>query len=224
MQKRLNATPFVKSTEYISKEQALEYLIDELGDDPKEFLGYNPLYGSIEVYLKSEYANNDSIAIIEKQIRGQSNIREVMYRKDLIEIVNDNIQQVGLVLAILASILMAISFALISNTIRLSVYAKRFLINTMKLVGATYGFIRRPFIINNIYNGIIAALLALCMLYGLTYYLTIEIDNLVSVLNTEDLVMVGVVVMALGIIISGISAYFAVNKYLRMKSDKLYYA
>ncbi len=222
-QKRLDTAPFVKSTEFISKEQALKYLIDELGDDPKEFLGYNPLYASIEVYLKSEYANSDSIALIEKHIRTQTNVREVIYRRDLIDLVNENINKVGMILAALAAVLMLISFALISNTIRLSIYSKRFLINTMKLVGATPSFIRKPFVRANIVNGVVAALVAICMLFGLIYYLTLQIDNFVSIITTEDLIVVVCIVLILGIIISAISAHFAVNKYLRMKTDKLYY-
>lgn len=223
LEKRMKRYPFVKSMEYISKDKALEFLIEELGDDPKEFLGYNPLYASMEVYLKSDYANRDSIAKIEKLVKAQSGIRDVSFRKDLIDLVNDNLNKVGVVLLILSAILTLISFALISNTIRLSIYAKRFLINTMKLVGATPSFIRKPFVVSSILNGLVSSLLSLVMLYGLVYYLTLQIDNFVTVLRPEDLVIVAVAVVVSGVLLSALSARMAVNRYLKMKTDHLYY-
>ena len=151
LQKNLNKEPFVKSTEYISKKQALEEQTEAMGTDPQEFLGYNPFSASIEVKLKSAYANTDSIA---------KDIQDVLYQKELVNAVNDNIRKISLLLLGLAVILTLISFALINNTIRLAVYSKRFLIHTMKLVGANWSFIRRPFLRRNFWTGVLAAALA----------------------------------------------------------------
>ena len=145
LQKRLNQEDFVKHTEYISKKQALREQTEAMGTDPQEFLGYNPFTASIEIKLHSDYANSDSIAKIEKLLKKNTNIQEVLYQKELIDAVNDNIRNISLLLLGLAGILSLISFALINNTIRLTIYSKRFLIHTMKLVGASWGFIRRPF-------------------------------------------------------------------------------
>ena len=144
LQKKLNQEPFVKQSEYISKKQALKEQTEAMGTDPEEFLGYNPFTASIEIKLHSDYANSDSIAKIEKMIKRNSNIQDVLYRKELIDAVNDNIRNISLVLLALAVVLTFISFALINNTIRLAIYSKRFLIHTMKLVGASWGFIRGP--------------------------------------------------------------------------------
>ena len=154
MQKSLDALPFIKSTEYISKEQAAKELEEELGENPETFLGFNPLQASIEVKLHSEYANPDSLQVIEKKIRNYTSVSELPYRKDMMEMVHNNMKRLGLILLTLAAVLMIISFVLISNTIRLLIYSKRFLIHTMKLVGATSGFIRRPFVKYNIVSGI----------------------------------------------------------------------
>ena len=160
MQKTLDALPYIKSTEYISKEQAVKELEEELGENPETFLGFNPLQASIEVKLHSEYANVDSLQLIEKKIKKYTSVSDLLYRKDMMQMVNDNVKRVSLILLTLAVMLMAISFVLISNTIRLLIYSKRFLIHTMKLVGASWGFIRRPFLVRNIWIGILAAAMA----------------------------------------------------------------
>ncbi|MDD6210241.1 MAG: permease-like cell division protein FtsX [Bacteroidales bacterium] len=222
LQKRLDISPFVKSTEFISKERASKELEEELGENPEAFLGFNPLLASIEVKLKSEYANPDSIGVIEKSIRSNTNVRDVLYRKDLLQMVNDNMKRIGLILFSLAAILMVISFALISNTIRLMVYSKRFLIYTMKLVGATNGFIRKPFIMSNIVTGVVAAFLAIGMMIGFFYYLTVEVSDLMQLFDVKTLLFVFVIVIVLGVFISTLSTYMAVNRYLNMKIDNLY--
>ena len=220
MQKSLDALPFIKSTEYISKEQAAE---EELGENPETFLGFNPLQASIEVKLHSEYANPDSLQVIEKKIRNYTSVSELLYRKDMMEIVHNNMKRLGLILLTLAAVLMIISFVLISNTIRLLIYSKRFLIHTMKLVGATSGFIRRPFVKYNIVSGIFASILAILMLTGALYYLQNELKGFIQILDMQTLLLVYVAVFALGIVLSVIATIFAVNKYLRMGVDKLYY-
>ncbi|MGL4332852.1 MAG: cell division protein FtsX [Bacteroidales bacterium] len=218
----LSKAPYVKELHHITKEQALEELKEELGEDPEAFLGFNPLLASIEVKLKSDYANNDSIAMIEKKLKKNSDIRDILYRKDLIQAVNDNVRRISIILIALASILMIISFALISNTIRLTVYSKRFIIYTMKLVGAKDSFIRSPFIWNNIGAGIIAAILANGMLALLLYTANKEVDGIISLVDYKVLIFTGVIVFGAGILLTGISAYFAVNRYIKMKYNKLF--
>ena len=222
MTKQLEKAPYVKEIQHISKEQALEELKEELGEDPEVFLGFNPLLASVEIKLKSEYANNDSIAIIEKSMKKNSDIRDILYRKDLIQAVNDNVRRISIIFIILASVLMIISFALISNTIRLTVYSKRFTIYTMKLVGAKDSFIRSPFIWGNIGSGIIAAIFANAMLAALLYGINNEVDGVIQLISPDVMIATGVVVLVAGILLTGISAYFAVNKYLNMKYNKLF--
>lgn len=218
----LSKAPYVKELHHITKEQALEELKEELGEDPEAFLGFNPLLASIEVKLKSDYANNDSIAMIEKKLKKNSDIRDILYRKDLIQAVNDNVRRISIILIVLASVLMIISFALISNTIRLTVYSKRFIIYTMKLVGAKDSFIRSPFIWSNIGAGIIAAILANCMLALLLYTANKEVDGIISLVDYKVLIVTGVIIFGAGILLTGISAYFAVNRYIKMKYNKLF--
>ena len=167
MCRKLDALPFIKSTEYISKEMAAEELEEELGENPETFLGFNPLSAAIEVKLKAEYANPDSLRMVENRIKAYTSVSDLLYRKDMMEMVHENMNRLTLILLGLAVILMAISFVLIGNTIRLLIYSKRFLIYTMKLVGATAGFIRRPFIWYNLVSGFVASVLAICMLTGL---------------------------------------------------------
>ena len=223
LQKNLDAAPYVKSTEYITKEQALREYSQEMGIDPTELLGYNPLLASLEVKLKSDYANTDSIRMIEADMKKFPQIKEVMYQKNLIQAVNENVNRISLILFGLVGILLFISFALISNTIRLTIYSKRFLINTMKLVGANWRFIRRPFVRRNIVNGIIAAFLAMGMITGLIYYIQGEIHDIVSFDKIYNLLIIYGIILVLGILITQISAHFSVNKYLRMDVGELYY-
>ena len=214
LQRMLERSKYVKAAQYISKEDALKEVMIELGENPEDVLGVNPLQSSIEVKLKADYANTDSLAVIEKNLRGQ---------KDLIQSVNDHMSRIGLVLLALAIVLMLISFALISNTIRLGAYSKRFLIHTMKLVGATPAFIRRPFIVSNVINGIVASVIAMLLLSGCIYYLMSEMENFTTLLSVPMMVLVFLSVLILGIILTAVSAYWAVNRYIRMDRDDLYY-
>ena len=222
LQKSLNGEPFVKSTEYISKKQALEEQTEAMGTDPQEFLGYNPFSASIEVKLKSDYANADSIAKIEKQIRKNTDIQDVLYQKDLVDAVNDNIRKISFLLLGLAVILTMISFALINNMIRLSIYSKRFLIHTMKLVGASWSFIRRPFLRRNFWIGVLAAGLADGLLWAAATWLVEQEPELIKVITPEVMLLVSVAVLAFGVLITWLCAFFSVNKYLRMKAGALY--
>ena len=223
MQRTLKALPFIKSTEYISKEQAAKELEEELGENPETFLGFNPLQASIEVKLHSQYANPDSLKMIEKRIKNYTSVSDLLYRKDMMEMVNDNMKRVSLILLALAGVLMTISFVLIGNTIRLLIYSKRFLIHTMKLVGATAGFIRRPFVWYNVVSGFFASILAILMLTGALFYLQNELSGFIQLLDIKALIIAYVGILIIGISLSIVATVFAVNKYLRMDVDKLYY-
>ena len=223
LQKRLNNEPFVKETEYISKKQALKEQTEAMGTDPQEFLGYNPFTASIEIKLHSDYANSDSIAKIEKLIKRNTNIQDVLYQKDLIDAVNENIRNISLVLLALAVMLTFISFALINNTIRLAIYSKRFLIHTMKLVGASWGFIRCPFLKRNIWSGVLAAFIADTILMGAAYWLVSYEPELIRVITPEVMLLVSGAVLVFGVVITFLCAYLSINKYLRMRASTLYY-
>lgn len=223
LQKKLSKQDFVKETEYISKEQALKEQTEAMGTDPEEFLGYNPFTASIEIKLHSDYANSDSIAKIEKLIKKDTNIREVLYQRDLVDAVNENIRTISLVLLALAVVLTFISFALINNTIRLAIYSKRFLIHTMKLVGASWSFIRRPFLYRNIWSGVLAAVMANAVLMGTAYWLVTYEPELIRVITPEVMLLVSGAVFVFGITITFLCAYLSINKYLRMKASTLYY-
>jgi len=223
LQKRLNDEPFVKETEYISKKQALKEQTEAMGTNPKEFLGYNPFKASIEIKLHSDYANSDSIAKIEKSIKRNTNIQEVLYRTDLINAVNENIRNISLMLLGLAILLTFISFALINNTIRLTIYSKRFLIHTMKLVGASWGFIRRPFLLRNFWIGVLAAIVADGMLWGAAYWLVMYEPDLIRIITPNVMLVVSTSVLLFGVCITWFCAYLSINKYLRMKAGTLYY-
>ncbi len=223
LQKKLDKEVFVKQTEYISKKQALREQTEAMGTDPQEFLGYNPFTASIEIKLHSDYANSDSIAKIEKLIKKNTNIQEVLYQKDLIDAVNDNIRNISLWLLSLAVILTFISFALINNTIRLAIYSKRFLIHTMKLVGASWSFIRRPFLRRNLWIGVLAGVIADGILWASAYWLVSYEPELVRVITSEVMVLVSVSVLVFGMIITWLCALLSINKYLKMKASTLYY-
>ena len=223
LQQTLEEASYVKAAQYISKEEALKEVMAELGENPEEIIGINPMQASIEVRLRANYANPDSIAQIEKQLLRHNCIDRMMFQKDLIQSVNDNMSTIGIILLALAVVLMIISYVLISNTIRLTAYSQRFIIYTMKLVGATPGFIRRPFIINNIICGIIASIIAIIMLTGCISYVVNEFDNFYTLITTSMLLSVYAIVFILGILLTAISSYFAVNRYISMKRDELYY-
>ena len=222
-QKKLNEEPFVKETSYISKEQALKEQSEAMGTDPAEFLGYNPFTASIEIKLNADYANSDSISWIEQKIMQNKKVMEINYPQDLLDAVNSNIRKISFLLLGLAALLTLISFALINNTIRLAIYSKRFLIHTMKLVGASWGFIRGPFLRKNVWSGILAAIVADSILMGTAYWAVTYEQELLQVITPEVMLIVCASVLAFGIVITWLCAYFSMNKYLRMKANSLYY-
>ena len=222
-QKTLNEKSYVKESVYISKEQALKEQTEAMGTDPAEFLGYNPFTASIEIKLNAQYANSDSIAWIEKEILTNKKVMEVSYPQNLIDSVNRNIQKVSIFLLGLAALLTLISFALINNTIRLAIYSKRFLIHTMKLVGANWSFIRRPFLVRNVWIGVLAGIMADAILLGMAYMLVKYEPQLIEIITPNALLIVMASVFVFGLAITFLCAYISINKYLRMKASALYY-
>lgn len=222
LQRRLSNEPFVKETAYISKKQALREHLAATGMNAEEFLEYNPFMASIELKLKSQYANADSIACIEKKLAVNKEIADIKYPRQLLDAVNENVKKISVVLLALAAVFMLISFALINNTIRLAVYSKRFLIHTMKLVGASWGFIRRPFVVRNIWSGITAAVVADGILMASAYSLVTYEPSLIAVVTPYTMLVVSLVVVLLGIVLASFCAYVSVGKYLRMSASALY--
>ena len=214
--------PYSRNIDYISKEQALKEQSEAMGSDPSEFLGVNPFPATLELQLHSEYANRDSLKWIASELQKNPKITDVAYQVDLMDSVNNNLTKVNLVLLILAVLLTFVSFSLINNTVRLSVYSRRFIIHTMKLVGAPWGFIRRPFMNQALLVGVIAALIAIVVLGGFFYGLYYYEPNIVSIITWRELVITAVAVLLFGIIITAACSYISVNKFLRMSAGELY--
>lgn len=214
---------YVRDVEFISKEEALKEQTEAMGTDPTEFLGHNPFTASMEVKLASDYANTDSLKWIEKRIKQNKNVVEIVYQHDLMDAVNTNVRRASLILLCLAVLLSLISFALINNTIRLSIYSQRFSIYTMKLVGASWGFIRKPYIIRNLWIGIVSGLLADGILMSSAYLMVAYEPELLQIVTLNVMTIVLSSVFLFGLIITFLCAYFSVNKYLRMKASALYY-
>ena len=194
--------PYARNIDYISREQALKEQTEAMGSDPSEFLGTNPFSATLELQMKSDYANRDSLKWIAAELKRNPKVADVAYQVDLMDRVNSNIAKINILLLTIAALLTFVSFSLISNTVRLSVYSRRFLIHTMKLVGASWGFIRRPFMRQGLLVGILAAIM--------------------SIITWEVLVITGVAVLLFGIIITSISSYISVNKFLHMSPGELY--
>ena len=222
LQKILDAREYILSTEYITKEEAALETEQVLGEDFIQFLGYNPLPPSIRVRLHQQWANPDSVTIIEQDLMQYDSVEEVYYKKSMLYAINENIRQISLVILGFSILLTLISVTLINNTIRLSIYSKRFIINTMQLVGATRGFIRRPFLFRGAASGFSASLISLALLFGLVYLLQEEFEGVISLKDYDLLAILALGVILIGMIINWVSTFFAVNKYLNIKTDKLY--
>ena len=222
LQESLNKKDYVKQTVYISKDQALKEQIEAMGTDPSEFLGHNPFNASIEIKLNAGYTHPDSIKWIEKELMENKSILEVSYPQNLLDSVNRNLQKISAFLLGLAVMLSLISFSLINNTIRLTIYSKRFLIHTMKLVGASWGFIRRPFITRNLWIGILSGAVANAILTTSAYTAVKYEPELLAIVSPESIMIVAAAVMVFGMIITTFCAYISINKYLRMKISELY--
>ncbi len=222
LQSQLNSKPQVLRTQYVSKEQAARNLAKDLGEDFEDFLGYNPLLPALDVYLKADFADNKSISALAKQIEQNELVKEVVYQKSLIDIVNENVRLISLGIIGFGLILLLIAIALINNTIRLAIFSQRFLIKSMQLVGATKGFIRKPFIIYGIIHGLIAALIAIGLLLILLYFVKNEIPEIAVLKDWSQFGLVFLGMILAGIIISGMSTWFAVSRFLRLKIYELY--
>lgn len=221
-QKTLESQEYVKETEFIDKETAAKDFKKEVGSDFVEFLGYNPLLASIELKLNADYANQENISIIEKNLRKYDIVHDVYYQKSLVSAVNKNVRKISIVLMIISGLMLLISFTLIRNTVHMSIYSQRFIINTMQLVGAKSSFIRRPFVIKGVLFGVISALLANVMIMGLIYIAYDQLVGVVNLIQMDLLIKMFVLVLLMGIIITWISTLFAVNKYLRKSINQLY--
>jgi cell division transport system permease protein len=222
LQKTLDAKEFVKSTQYISKEKAAQDLQKDLGEDFIQFLGYNPLLPSIDLKLKANYTNPDSISLIEKDLLKNSEIKEVFYQKSLLHLVHENVQKISLIILGFSCLLLLIALVLINNTIRLSVYSKRFIINTMQLVGATDGFIRKPFLLKSMLNGIYAAFIAAILLLLVVYYAQKQIGDVLVIKEFFTMGILLASVFGIGIFLNLVSTFMSVTRYLRLKIDDLY--
>ena len=214
--------PYSRNIDYISKEQALKEQSEAMGSDPSEFLGVNPFPATLELQLHSDYANRDSLKWIARELQKNPKITDVAYQVDLMDSVNRNLTKVNLVLLALAVLLTFVSFSLINNTVRLSVYSRRFIIHTMKLVGASWGFIRKPFMKQALFVGVIAALIAIAVLGGCVYALYYYEPNIISIITWRELTITAVAVLLFGIIITAACSYISVNKFLRMSAGELY--
>lgn len=221
--KSLKTANFVKEAEYIDKATAAERLKNELGEDFTGFLGYNPLLSSIDVKLLGNYATPEQLVVIERKLMEFPQVKEVSYQRDMVNIINENVKKLGFILVFFSALLLVIFLALINNTIRISIYSQRFIINTMLLVGATDSFIRAPFIRRSIKFGLIGAFTANVLLFVLMMSYASELTGIISLDDFTIFGFVFVLVMLLGVLISWSSTYMAVNKFIRLKFDELFY-
>ena len=214
--------PYSRNIDYVSKEQALKEQTEAMGSDPSEFLGANPFVATLELQLKSDYANHDSLKWIVYELQKNPKVTDVAYQEDLMDNVNMNLGRMNIILLVLAALLTFVSFSLINNTVRLSVYSRRFLIHTMKLVGASWAFIRRPFIRQAIVVGVIAAILAIIVLGAGVYALYTFEPNILNIITWRELTITAIAVLLFGLIITFICSWISVNKFLKMSAGELY--
>ncbi len=223
IQRYFDASAFVKETKYITPDQAAEELQKELGENFLDFLGFNPLLPSIDLKLYAAFANPDSIARIEKEFLDYPQVKEIYYQESLVHLVNENVRNLSLIILVFSGFLFFISIALFNNTIRLLFYSKRFIIKTMQLVGATRSFIRRPFIFSGVLHGLFGSLVASIMLIIVIYFAQREMPDIIGFTDYGTLGILLFAIFTIGILLSWLSTLFAVNKYLRIDQDKLYY-
>jgi len=217
----LNA-PYISSTKYISAQDALNKWQEETGEDLIALLGVNPFSPEFEVRVKPQYANVDSIYNITEALKQQQSVAEINIHTQMVQTINDNIRNIALILLIIVAALLLISFVLINNTVRLTVYSRRFIIHTMKLVGATSSFIRRPFIVNNIIHGVIAAMVAILLLSSLYWYIKSLDPAIIGIISWNSIIWVHASLIIAGIFICGLAALLATNKYLRISYDDMF--
>ncbi|MDA8956230.1 permease-like cell division protein FtsX [Flavobacteriales bacterium] len=222
-QKNLDASPITKMTTYVSKEEAASALTKELGEDFMEFLGYNPLSNTIDVFMNSAYAESTTIENFGQEALKSEIVKEVKYQKDLIDAINQNMSKLNLILICFCVLLLIVSITLINNTIRLTVYSKRFIIRTMKLVGATNSFIRKPFVMTGLRQGIIAGLIGVLLMMLALFAVQKEMPELLQLQDLQTVIIIFSLLFVFGILISTFVTHFSVNKYLKIKEEKLYH-
>lgn len=223
LQKSLVMSEYVKSTEYVSKEQAAEFMKAENGEDFMDFVGYNPLQNSIDVHLKADFVTSDQLGKISDEAMSKTFVDEVSYDNDLVNLMNNNVKKISFWVLVISGIFTLIAVLLINSSIRLAVYSKRFTIKTMQMVGATKQFIRRPFVWKSVRLGIIGAILAMIGMAVVLFYLNRTFPELTLLSNPVLVVMLFVFVLALGVIITWISTHLATQRFLNLKTDQLYY-
>lgn len=219
---KITSLETVKSARVVSKEEAAEVLKKELGEDFVSFLGYNPLSPSIDIRLNAAYAEETAIAAFTGSMRLEPIVAEVQYQPNLVESINRNLRTITWITLSFSVLLILVSIALINNTIRISLYARRMLIRSMLLVGATKGFIRAPFLIKSMVNGMAGGMVANVLLAGVLYVATLKIPELSLIRDYESMGIVAGALLITGVILSLICTVFAVNKYLRYRTDNLY--
>lgn len=219
---RLSTERFVSRIDYISKEQALKEQIKAMGSDPSDFLGANPFTASFEIHMKAAYSNSDSLNWISAYLKEQPMTDDVIYQKELVDAINNNLHHLSYVFLFLAGLLTLVSVALINNTVRLSLYASRFVIRTMKLVGATRGFIRRPFMSRSFYMGLTAALVANGLLFGGIQMITRYDPSTTVYFDDMMLLCIGILVIVISLTLTLVCTYISTNKYLRKKASEVY--
>ena len=223
LQKILTSKDYVKSIKYVDKETAALELQEELGEDFMGFLGFNPLFSSLEIKLFATYTNTDSLAMLENSLLEYPQIKEVYFQRNLVTVINENVKKISLFLLVVSSLMAFIFIALINNTIRISIYSSRFIINTMQLVGATRAFIRKPFLQKGMYFGFVGAVVAFVLLTGLLFLYRDELNGVINIYDIKVMGPIFLLICALGLFISWLSTRMAVNKFLKMKFDELFY-
>ena len=220
--KILDAASFAKTSAFVSKEQATVDLQNDLGEDFVQFLGYSPLLASIDVKLNADYVHADSLTVIKNELSKSTYVYDVFYQKNLIDKLNNNVSRITFFLLSFCLLLFIIAFALINNTIRLSVYSKRFLIRTMRLVGATNRFIQKPFLVKGIYQGIYSSIFAIFMLIGSIQLIQSETANILNITDLKIIGMIFILIFMSGFLLSGVSTFFAVRKFIHLNENELY--
>ncbi|MBO6881226.1 permease-like cell division protein FtsX [Winogradskyella sp.] len=223
LKKSLAMADYTKEAQYVSKEEAAELMKAETGEDFMDFVGYNPLKNSIDVYLKADFVTTEQLTEITESLSNKTFIEEIRYDNDLVELMNDNVKKISFWVLVISGLFTLIAVLLINSSIRLAVYSKRFIIKTMQMVGATKSFIRRPFVWKSVQLGIIGAIVALIGMAVVLYYLDLTFPELELLRNTIMIVALFVGVFLLGVIITWISTFIATQRFLNLKTDQLYY-
>lgn len=222
LKEKIASAPYTQQFEFVSKEEAMNRYIELTGDDFREMLDNNPLYASINIKLKAKYANSDSIQLIQNRLIGEVGVAEFYYEKKLVDAINDNLKKLTLIVVAISIILLIITFMMIDGTVRLAMYSNRFIIRSMKLVGATRWFIVKPYLIRSLFDGILSGLLAVGGLVILLNILISVIPELTVLQDVSLTITLFSIVICFGVFFSSLSTYFAVGKYLKMKLDELY--